>query len=99
MTSYPKQGTFRSRAWLKAVASLPCVLCSREGMTQAAHLNVGKGLGIKTHDAWCAALCVDCHARIDQGKDLSRQDRRDMMEAAVLLTIAELAKAGLVVVK
>jgi hypothetical protein len=99
MTSYPKQGAFRSKAWLKAVASLPCVLCSREGMTQAAHMNINKGMAHKTHDCWTASLCVECHSDIDQGKDLSRQDRRDMMEAAVLLTIAELAKAGLVVVK
>ena len=50
MPSYFKEPTHRSTAWLKAVASLPCVLCYREGMTQAAHRNEGKGMALKTHD-------------------------------------------------
>ena len=96
MPSYPKHITHRSEAWRRAVASLPCQLCGIEGQSQAAHLNQGKAMGRKTHDAWCAAVCYTCHSRIDQGKDLDREDRRRLLETAVLLTIAELAIRGLV---
>jgi hypothetical protein len=92
--NYLKQHTYRSEKWLRAVASLPCVLCYREGATQAAHRNEGKGMGIKTHDCWTAALCVDCHADIDQGKGLSRDERRQRMDVAILLTLAQLATDG-----
>jgi hypothetical protein len=94
MPSYFKEPTHRSQAWLRAVASLPCVLCYREGMTQAAHRNEGKSMGMKTHDCWTAALCVDCHAEIDSGKSLSREERRARMDVAILLTLKELANQG-----
>jgi hypothetical protein len=94
MPSYFKEPTHRSQAWLRAVASLPCVLCYREGMTQAAHRNEGKSMGMKTHDCWTAALCVDCHAEIDSGKNLSREERRARMDVAILLTLKELANQG-----
>ena len=94
MPSYFKEPTHRSQAWLRAVASLPCVLCYREGMTQAAHRNEGKGMALKTHDCWTAALCVDCHAEIDSGKNLSREERRARMDVAILLTLKELANQG-----
>ena len=91
-----KQPTFRSESWRKAVASLPCVLCYREGMTQAAHRNQGKGIGLKVSDAWTAALCADCHREIDQGPKMTRLERRALMDAAILLTIDQLASKGLV---
>lgn len=91
-----KQPTFRSDRWLRAVASLPCVLCYREDRTQAAHRNEGKGMGIKTHDCWTAALCVECHHEIDQGKTMTRDEKRARMDVAILLTIKELATKGLV---
>lgn len=43
------------------------MVCFREGRTQAAHRNQGKGMSIKTDDCFTAALCVECHAEIDQG--------------------------------
>ena len=94
--NYIKESMHRSEKWLRAVASLPCVLCKREGESQAAHVNMGKGMGIKTHDVWTASLCQACHSRIDQGKDMSRADRRALLDSAVMLTLVELAKEGLV---
>jgi len=91
--------TWRSDKWLRAVAELPCVLCEREGMTQAAHRNMGKGLGIKTDDCHTAALCVKCHADLDSGKDLDREQRRSVMDAAILDTLLMLVQAGKVVLK
>jgi hypothetical protein len=96
MATYPKPHTFRSQSWLRAVASLPCQICGIDGQSQAAHINMGKGMGIKTHDCWCSALCQTCHSRIDQGKDLTRAERREMLERATLMTLAELALRGLV---
>lgn len=93
--NFLKQPTFRSPKWLKAVATLDCVLCYREG-TQAAHRNEGKGMSIKTADCWTAALCPTCHSEIDSGKNLTRDERRQRMDVAILLTIKELASKGLI---
>jgi len=87
----------RSKAWLKAVASLPCQLCGREGMTQAAHANwsvYGKGMGMKAHDCFTAALCQDCHREIDQGSTLSKQQRMVLWEDAFRRTLVALCETG-----
>ena len=94
--NYLKTPTYRSEAWLRAVASLPCVSCGTEGQTQAAHRNEGKGMSKKTDDCLTAALCVTCHSAIDQGKDLTREERRSVMDFAILMTLVQLAKNGLV---
>jgi hypothetical protein len=90
----PKDRRHESEAWRRAVASLPCVLCHREGETQAAHRNEGKGMCMKTDDALTAALCHTCHTAIDQGPDYSRDERRRRIDVAILLTIRALARAG-----
>ena len=92
----PKAGRHDSEAWRRAVASLPCMQCGAEGRTQCAHRNLGKGLALKTDDAMTAALCVACHSEIDQGRDLSREERRARLDAAILKTVAELARRGLI---
>lgn len=89
-----KDNRHESEAWRRAVAALPCVLCQREGETQAAHRNEGKGMGLKTDDALTAALCQTCHSAIDQGPDFSRDERRRRLDVAILLTIRALARAG-----
>jgi cytochrome c553 len=93
---FPKDSAFRSEKWLRAVASLHCMRCFREGMTQAAHRNEGKSMALKTDDCWTAALCVACHSEIDQGNGMSKQERRDAMDTAILMTLRELARTGLV---
>ena len=97
--NFLKVPTYRSKRWLQAVAELPCVICFREGATQAAHRNEGKGMGIKTDDCLTAALCVECHADIDQGASLTRQERRQRMDTAILMTVRALAQAGKLSVK
>lgn len=54
-------------------------------------------MGLKTDDCVTAALCVCCHTAIDNGKDLSREERRQMMDRAIVLTIIQIARRGLVV--
>ena len=75
-----------------------CVLCGRYGV-QAAHRNEGKGVGIKVDDCLTAALCVDCHSRIDNGRDMSREERRAEMDRAIVLTLKKLVNNGRVFVQ
>jgi hypothetical protein len=96
MRGHPKPTRHESEPWRRAVASLPCVLCGRHGRTQCAHRNEGKGMSIKTDDALTAALCDVCHTDIDQGSQHTKAARRARMDRAILLTLAELARRGLV---
>ena len=91
---YPKPQTFRSEQWRRAVAALPCARCMKDGPSQAAHVNMGKGMGLKTHDCWTIPLCPACHADMDQGQELDRATKREMMMRWALLTVADLANAG-----
>lgn len=93
----PKFDYVRSKKHLLAVSSLPCQNCGLDGQTQAAHSNWaehGKGRGIKASDEFVAALCATCHYEIDQGKDLSAQERRDIWEFAYQNTKHALQRQG-----
>lgn len=88
--------TYRSKKWLAAVGQIEqCVLCGRWG-TQVAHRNEGKGTGLKTDDCATAALCPECHHEIDNGSHLSREERRQLMNKAIVLTVIEIARRGLI---
>lgn len=93
----PKFNYFRSKKHLKNVASLCCQHCGIDGYTQAAHSNQlqhGKGRGIKASDEYTAALCLKCHYELDQGKNLSKDERVEMWEKAHKRTVAELKRLG-----
>jgi hypothetical protein len=94
--NYLKQPVHRSKEWLKAVASLPCVRCGCEGHTQAAHRDQGKGMGMKTDDCLTAALCVDCHFALGTSAQWSKQEKREQMDEAILKTLVQLARRGMV---
>lgn len=97
---FPKADNFRSEAWRRAVASLPCVVCFREGESQAAHVNhIGKGMGLKAPDCWTFPACPECHREFDQGKGYTKEQRRELAERWTLLTLHELAKRGKVAIK
>ena len=87
----------RSKQLLKAVASLECMNCGREGYTQAAHSNQsvhGKAKALKSSDVFTAALCETCHAAIDQGSHLTREQRVDIWGNAWRRTVKELVRRG-----
>lgn len=87
---------YRNKKWLAAVGSIEqCVLCGAWG-TQVAHRNEGKGMGMKADDSASAALCMSCHFEIDNGKNLTRDERRQLMNKAVVLTVIQLTRQGLV---
>jgi hypothetical protein len=85
---------FRSEAFRRLVCELPCQHCGTAGRTQPAHRNRGKGMGIKVSDALCAALCVECHRELDQGKDMSRHERHEMWDQAYIRTMQTLIEQG-----
>ena len=80
----------------------PCQQCGREdGTVVAAHSNQmrdGKGRGLKAHDYRIAALCFTCHAEIDQGNKMSREERLNAWENAHRKTIGWLFDNNLIVV-
>lgn len=87
---------YRSRNWLEAVHQIPCcVLCGSYGI-QAAHRNEGKGMSQKTDDCLCAALCEQCHHEIDNGSTMTREERRATLDKAIVLTVQQLARMGLI---
>lgn len=68
----------------------------------AAHSNQlrdGKGRGIKACDYRIASLCFYCHLELDQGKNLSKQERVEMWEEAHRKTIGLLFDNGFIEVK
>ena len=91
---------FRSKKVLEAVRNFPCQSCGIEdGTVVAAHSNQlvhGKGKGIKAHDWAVAALCFRCHMAIDQGKDLSKEDRKKIWQEAHEKTLTLLLQDGLI---
>jgi hypothetical protein len=82
---------YRSRKLLDAARELPCQHCGvSDGTVVAAHSNQlrdGKGRGLKAHDYRIASLCFTCHAELDQGSKMSKQERVEMWEEAHRKTI------------
>lgn len=76
---------FRSEKLRRYVASMTCVHCGSIDV-QAAHRIQSRGMGLKASDGLLAALCWREHARIDQGKDLTRDERRALMDDYILKT-------------
>jgi hypothetical protein len=94
---FQKHSYIRSKKLLKLVAGLDCQSCGSGNMVQAAHTNWGggKGRGVKADDNLVAALCLKCHYEIDQGKDMSKEERQEMWEQAHIATVKKLYIQGL----
>lgn len=91
-----RQPVHRDPKWLDAVHEIEqCVLCGTWGI-QAAHRNQGKGMGEKVDDCLTAAICPSCHHLIDNDHAMDREQRRAYLDHAILLTIAELARRGVI---
>lgn len=73
-----------------------------DGTVCAAHSNQlrdGKGTGIKASDAMVASLCSICHHELDNGKALSKEDRREMWELAHRMTIKYFIENDMLIVR
>lgn len=66
---------------------------SQDETVVAAHSNLlehSKGRSLKAHDGMHAWLCYHCHTQLDQGKDLSKEERRDLTITAICRTYMKL---------
>ena len=97
VSMFQKHNYVRSKKLLKLVAGLDCQACGSGNMVQAAHTNWGggKGRSVKADDNLVAALCLKCHYEIDQGKDMSKEERQEMWEQAHIATVKKLYIQGL----
>ena len=90
MSSLNKTNYFRSKGMMEAVRALPCGHCGAEdGTVVGAHPNwswAAKGRSIKAHDV-VAALCHRCHTELDQGRDLTGEEREKMWFKAFYRTM------------
>lgn len=88
----------RSKALREAYRLIPCQACdAQDGTVVCAHANeswAGKGMSIKACDTRGASLCFRCHSRLDQGSDMTRDERRAFWLAAHIKTIPALVAAG-----
>lgn len=94
---------YRNDHILKLAQRSPCQICGIEdGTVVAAHSNQlrdGKGRGLKAHDYRVAYLCHDCHTNIDQGTELTKQQRIYVWDEAHRKTIGWLFENGWIDVK
>ena len=94
---------YRNPKLLKLAKDAPCMNCGiMDDTIVAAHSNQlrdGKGTSIKCDDHRIAYLCSMCHARIDNGKELSREERIELWENAHRRTIGYLFTSGHLEVK
>lgn len=90
---------YRNRKLLDLAHSLHvCMHCGEwaESGLEPAHSNSqshGKGMSIKAHDCYFAALCHKCHVHLDQGPG-SREDKQAMWRAAFDRTLLTLWEQG-----
>ena len=95
---FPKHQYIRSPNLLRNARQIPCQYCGADdGTVVAAHTNWqgGKGRGIKADDNLIASLCYQCHAEIDQGKGLTKEERQNIWLYAHKQTVRKLQELGL----
>lgn len=86
--------TAADRRWFQAVASLEtCALCGRYGV-QVAHRDYGKGMGLKTKCCCTTPLCNECHRELTDGVKYNRDEKRALMDRAIVETHLRLYEAG-----
>ena len=94
---------YRNPKLLKLADGAPCMICGIiDSSVVACHSNQlrdGKGTGIKAKDFRVAFLCVNHHFMIDNGKDLSREERINLWEEAHRRSIGWLFENGHLEVK
>lgn len=81
---------YRNKKLLELARVAPkCFCCGKDNdeTVVAAHRNESKGMGCKASDAGIAFLCHACHFEIDNGKSMTREQRRAEMNAAISWTL------------
>lgn len=91
---FPKISRLRSEKHRRNVSQLACVCCGREGPSQVAHANFGKGMGLKACDTQTFPMCPDCHRHHDTS-GIPKEKRRQLEVVYVDRTRAELISRSL----
>ena len=81
---------YRDRGWMDLTYAFPCHLnipgvCEGGASGEPAHSNDskhGKGGSIKAHDCYVVPACRACHREFDQGKSMTRTEKRELWERA-----------------
>lgn len=97
---YIKKEKYRNRKLLDAVYKVPCFVCGQN--SEPCHSNLqshGKGMGTKASDAAIMALCREHHMMLDQGKDMSKEERRAFIHEAINYTLIYMLENELIEVK
>lgn len=81
----------RSETHKARVRALDCVRCRAPGPSDVAHVNFGKGMGLKACDSLTFPLCRPCHRDHDQG-GMPRDERRLLEWSYVDTTRANLLR-------
>lgn len=81
---------FRDKGWRDLTYLFPCYLriprvCEGGSAGEPAHSNQprhGKGGSIKAHDCFVVPACRSCHREFDQGRSMTRDEKRELWESA-----------------
>ena len=87
----PKRVLVRDPAYLKWIREQPCVVCGKEGETEAAHIRLGAhaGKSEKPGDDSCVPLCGICHREQHSWGELSWWESTIRRGAAPLAQILQ----------
>lgn len=92
----------RDRAVLDLAYQFPCSLmfagCEGGDTSEPCHSNQprhGKGGAIKAHDIYHVPGCRHCHRELDQGRTMTRDEKRDAWDAAFFDYLPKLMLGGL----
>jgi len=61
--SSTRKGPPRDEAYKAWIRTLPCLACTIEGRSEAAHVGSDGGMSMKASDYSCVPLCSDCHSQ------------------------------------
>lgn len=97
-------GNLRDRPLLDTVYGFSCHLrfsccegpdatCEPCHSNQAKH---GKGGAMKAHDCFVVPGCRSCHVELDQGRTMSKDEKREAWDAAYLEFLPEWFKSGII---
>lgn len=90
----------RSKRLLNCAKDQACVACGvQDGTIVTAHSNLqehGKGTSIKAHDCMSAWLCHRCHSEYDQGKSMTKDEKREFILTMICRTTVRLWQQGLI---
>ena len=79
-SNFKPEKPWRSKTYLRHIASLPCVACGASP-SECHHLlrTREKAMGRKSGDNWCISLCQNCHT----GLHLDGNERRWLGERGI----------------